>query len=167
VGIAVAVGVGLGLALLVLLLVLALLQLLLLGGPARVEVDAGEGFGEEGVDLVVTVGWGWEGRVDETRTGGRISGASRGQAVSPARVDLLLALVLLVAQDGLASDLEPPARPLLAAFGGFKGGPDPVLDVPVGSAGGGDVSPLLILLVRSVRLCRTKLLEEGDQLVGD
>jgi hypothetical protein len=163
----VAVGVGLGLALLVLLLALALLQLLLLGGPARVEVDAGEGLGEEGVDLVVTVGWGWEARVDETRTGGRISGASRGQAVSPAGVDLLLALVLLVAQDGLASDLEPPARPLLAALGGFKGGPDPVFDVPVGSAGGGDVGSLLILLVRSVRLCRTKLLEEGDQVVVD
>lgn len=137
VGVAVAVGVGLGLALLeLLLLVLALQQLLLLGVPGRDEFDAGEGLGEDGVNLVVVVGWGSEG-VGDTRTGGaggKAGAGSRGHAVSAGRVVLLLALVLLVAQDSLMSDLEPPAGPLPVAVGGFFRGPHPVMDVPVSSA---------------------------------
>jgi hypothetical protein len=67
-------------------------------------------------------------------------------------VVVLLALVLLVAHDSLAGDLEAAPRALLAALGGFEGGADAVLDVAVGAARGGDVGPLLVLFVGSVCL---------------
>lgn len=105
----------------------------------------GEVFGEEGVDLGVAVNAAARGRE------GVGAAAGGGEAEAAGRI-VVVALVLLVAKNGLACDLEPPACAFLAALGRLQRRSDAVLDVAVGPARGRDVGPLLVLLVGALRL---------------
>jgi hypothetical protein len=142
----VAVGVGSG----------RLLVLLpLLGGDAvRVELDAGEGPGEEGIDRVVVVDGGF-------------GGDSYGTAGTTGLLLLLLALVLLVAHNCLGRDLEPLAGSKLVAVGRFPRRLHALSKGPVGPARGGDVRALPVLLMGPNSLCRVRVLGEVSEEVGE
>lgn len=105
----------------------------------------GEVLGEERVDFSVALC-----RVGVEGGGGCTRGG--GHAVAAGGRVVVLALVLLVAHDGLARDLEAAAGPLPAALGRLQGGSDAVLDVAVGPARGRDVGPLLVLFMGALCL---------------
>lgn len=106
----------------------------------------GEMLGEQGIDLGIAVGSAAGRR--HVRVGEAGSRSVDGGHTEAARgVVIIFALVLLVAHDCLARDLQAAARSLPATFGGFQGGPDAVLDVSIGSARGRNIRSLLVFLM--------------------
>ena len=153
--------------------VLLLVVLVLLLLPGGGQLDVGEVVREQGVDLGVPVHHcrsrrpprryraAAEGDGDWECRGGE--GAQRGHAEAAHGGVVVLALVLLVAHDGLAGDLEAAAGALLAAFRGFEGGAHAVLDVAVGAARGGYVGAFLVFFVSALGLGGVS----GGVVVGD